>query len=372
MKFSELFINDRIKKALIDLNYDELTEIQSKAMPIIFDEDDLLGCAQTGTGKTATFMIPIINNILKEKDRFKIRALVIAPTRELAMQIHENTMSYCKYTNIRSLALFGGIKESFQKQKLNQGVDIIIATPGRLLDFIRQRIINLKMLNYFVLDEADRMLDMGFINDINDIVGAIPKQRQTMLFSATIPDSIKDLCNNILNNPKEISIASNTIVSNVEQCIYFINQTDKLYLLKDIIKQQNIDNVLVFCRTKQQAQSTANFLRGNNISSDSIHKDRTQIERQKALKDFKNKKIKALVATDIASRGIDVVELNYVINFDMPNNIDTYIHRVGRTARNKKNGVVMSFCSENEMSIHTQLIELNNISLDVKQHRYKK
>ncbi len=371
MNFNDLFINDRIKKALVDLNYNQLTKIQEGAMPLIFNDEDILGCAQTGTGKTATFMLPIINNILKEKERFKIRALILVPTRELAIQIHESTMNYCKYTNIRSLALFGGVKESFQKQKLNQGVDIVIATPGRLIDFLKQKVINFKSLNYFVLDEADRMLDMGFINDVNYINNFLPKNRQTMLFSATITPPIKELSANLLNFPKEVFVELNTPV-NIEQSIYFVSQVDKLYLLKDIIKYNKMENILVFCRTKQQAQSTSNFLRGNNISSDCIHKDRTQLERQKALKDFKNKKVKTLVATDIAARGLDIDLLESVINFDMPNDSETYIHRIGRTARNNNTGIAISFCNQNELTMYNKIEEECNIKFNILSHRYSK
>lgn len=371
MKFNDLYINDRIKKALNELNFDDLTQIQEEAMPHIFDGYDVVGCAQTGTGKTAAFTIPLINNILKEQERFKIRGLIVVPTRELAIQIHENIMSFSKFTNIRSLALFGGIKESFQKQKLNQGVDIVIATPGRLIDFIKQKSINLKQVNCIVLDEADRMLDMGFVNDINKIISSIPRNRQTLMFSATMTNQINEMCNSFQNDPIEVSVNSNTTVNSIKHDIYFIEQTDKLYLLKDIIKYNRMENVLVFCRTKQQAQSTSNFLRGNNITSDSIHKDKTQIERKKALNDFKNKNIKALVATDIASRGLDIDNLFNVINFDMPNDIETYIHRSGRTARNFKNGITTTFCNPNEIVVFERIKEECKVDFNILKHKYK-
>lgn len=361
-----------MKKALVDIGYNQLSKIQEEVMPLIFDENDVLATADTGTGKTAAFMLPIINNILKEKERFKVRALVIAPTRELALQIHESTMSYCKYTNIRSLALFGGVKESFQKQKLHQGVDIVIATPGRLIDFIKQKVINLKSLNYFVLDEADRMLDMGFRFDVEMIMKNIPMNRQTMLFSATIPNEVKELSDSILNSPAIVSVEDDLVIENISQYIYYIDQEQKLYLLKDILRRELLGSVIVFCRTKQSAQSTANFLRGNNVVSDCIHKDKTQIERQKALNDFKNNKINVLVATDILSRGIDVDDLSAVINFDMPNDVQTYVHRIGRTARNNKNGLAMSFCSSNECVVATRIENELNILINEKTHRYKR
>ncbi|MFI3329825.1 MAG: DEAD/DEAH box helicase [bacterium] len=366
MKFNELFINDRIKKALVDLNYITLTEVQEQSMPIIFEENDILVKAKTGSGKTASFMLPIINNILKEKERFVIRGLIIVPTRELAMQIHDATLSYCKYTNIRSLALIGGVKDTYHKQKINQGVDLLIATPGRLLDLINQKVLNFKSLNYLVIDEADKMLDMGFIKDIENIISVLPR-RQTLMFSATIPEQIKQLSNNILNFPEEVFLKEEDI--NVTQEYYLINQVDKLYLLKDIIRKQNMKSVLVFCRTKLAAEKTSNFLRGNNVTSDFINKDRSQIERQKALNKFKDNKIQALVATDIASRGIDVEDLSNVINFDLPNDLETYIHRIGRTARKGKNGVVTTFCSKQEVVILEKIKE--KYDLKKLSHRYK-
>ncbi len=366
MKFNDLFINDRIKKALIDLKYNVLTEVQEEAIPLIFDEEDIIVKASTGSGKTGAFMIPIINNIIKTNDRFKPQALILVPTRELALQIHENTMSYAKYTNIRSLAIIGGVKESYQKQKLNQGVDIIIATPGRLIDLLKQKVVNMKLLKYLVVDEADKLLDMGFVNDINLILKYLPN-RQTLLFSATLNDGVEELSNLILNYPKKVAIDSKEI--KVKQEIYFIDQLDKLYLLKDIIKQEKIESVLVFCRTKLAAEKTSNFLRGNNIPSDFIVKDKSQIERTKALNKLKNKEIQALVATDIASRGIDVEYLSNVINFDMPNDLETYIHRIGRTARNKRNGVATSFCSKQEIPIYDKIKKDNNFT--IVKHKYK-
>lgn len=367
MEFNDLYINDRIKKALIELEYIELTEVQNKVIPLIFDEEDLLVQAQTGSGKTGAFMIPILNNVLKEKERFKIKTLVIAPTRELAFQIHENTMKYSKFSNIRSLALIGGVKESYQKQKINQGVDVLIATPGRLIDFLKQKVISLKDVKYLVIDEADKLLDMGFINDIKQIIKYIPR-RQTLLFSATIPNNVKELSDELLINYKEVFIEKEEV--DIKQYIYFINQTDKLYLLKDIIKKNKMESVIVFCRTKLASEKTSNFLRGNNIPSDFINKDKTQVERLKTLNNFKNKKIQALVATDIASRGIDIEYLGNVINFDMPNELDTYTHRIGRTARNKGNGVATSFCNVNELTIYEEIKKENDII--ILEHRYRK
>lgn len=363
MEFDKLFINERIKKALVELNYKTLTEVQEKALPIVFDEEDLMCLSQTGSGKTAAFLLPIINNILKEKERFIIRALIVVPTRELALQIQENIQKYGKYTNVRSLAILGGVKESYQKQKINQGLDIVVATPGRLIDLLRQKILNLKHVSYFIIDELDKMLDMGFINDINIINNSLPKYKQNLMFSATINDAIKEISNDILNNPKEVIIK--TQKREVSQFVYFIKQDKKLYLLKDIIRKENFNNVVVFCKTKLAAQKTSNFLRGNNVSSDCIHKDKTQIERKEALKKLKDKQIVALVATDILSRGIDIDSLDVVINFDIPKDETTYIHRIGRTGRNNKKGIVINFCSDEEKyfydKIDVEMIELKHI-----------
>ncbi len=367
MNFNLLQINQRLKNALEDLNFQTLTNVQEQAMPLIFDSEDIIVCAQTGSGKTLTFSLPVINNILKEKDRFKIRGLIIVPTRELALQIHENIMSYCKYTNIRSLAMFGGVKESFQKQKLNQGIDILIATPGRLIDFLNQKALNLKDVNYFVIDEADKMLEMGFINDVNVINSYLPKYKQTLLFSATMPLKVKELSNDILRFPKEVHVeGGNQPITTIKQYYYNIDHDKKIYLLKDIIKYQKIESVIIFCNKKILAEKVSNFLRGNNIPSNFINKDKTQIERQKALKQFKNKEITALVATDIASRGIDVSNLHYVINFDLPDNYDTYIHRIGRTARVDNDGIAINLCCKEqnylleEIKKHNILEELDN------------
>lgn len=370
MNFNSLNINQRLKQGLEDLKFTNLTEVQEQAMPLIFDSEDVIVCAQTGSGKTLSFMLPVINNILKEKERFKIKALIIVPTRELAMQIHENTLKYCKYTNIRTLAMFGGVKESYQKQKIHQGIDILIATPGRLLDFLKQKIINLKDVNYFVIDEADKMLEMGFINDVNKINSYITKQKQTLLFSATMPDKVKELANDILRFPKEINVLGNTPVVSIKQSYYLINDDKKIYLLKDIIKYNKMESVLIFCNRKILAEKVSNFLRGNNITSNYINKDKTQIERQKALKEFKNKDIVALVATDIASRGIDIDNLYYIINFDLPNNYDTYIHRIGRTARAKANGEAITLCSNEQLYLLDEIKTHNNIK-ELPNDKYK-
>ncbi len=372
MKFENLNISTRIKKALSDMNYETLSPIQEQAMPAVFDENDVLGCAQTGTGKTCAFMLPIINKILTTTPRFKIRALILAPTRELAIQIHESTVKYCKYTNIRSIAIFGGVKEGYQKQKLNQGVDILIATPGRLIDFINQKVISLKQIEFFVLDEADRMLDMGFIKDINRIIEYIPKNRQTLLFSATMPNSIKDLCSKLLNDPVEVTVAPpSTTVEKIKQSIYYVDKVNKLNLLKDIILEQNMFSVLVFSRTKHGADKIAKFLQKEKILVDAIHGDKSQNARQKALKDFKCNKIQVLVATDIAARGIDIDFLSNVINYDIPETSETYVHRIGRTARAGREGEATSFSSYEEIALVKQIEKDCNVILEEIKHKYK-
>ncbi len=372
MKFEQLEISTRIKKALSDIEYNELSPIQEQAIPQILDKHDILGCAQTGTGKTAAFMLPIIHNIITSGTRFKIRALILTPTRELAIQIHENTMKYSKYTNIRSLAIFGGVKEGHQKQKLSQGIDILIATPGRLLDFMNQRVISLSNIDYLVLDEADRMLDMGFVKDVNRIIESVPKKRQTLLFSATMPESIKELCDKILVNPISISVTPpSTTVDKIKQTVYMVEKANKLALLADIIKKENMFSVLVFSRTKYGADKIAKGLKSNNISVDVIHGNKSQNSRQNALKAFKSNKIQVLVATDIAARGIDIDYLSNVINYDLPETPETYVHRIGRTARAGREGSATSFCSSEEFGLLTSIKKECKIDIMEVSHKYE-
>lgn len=371
MKFEEFNLSKKIKKALEDIDYKEPSPIQEQAIPALLEGRDVLGCAQTGTGKTCAFMVPILNHLLTTDKTYKIRALILTPTRELAIQIYESTVKYAKYTNIKSLAIFGGVKEGMQKQKLSQGVDVLIATPGRLLDFINQKVVDIRGLEFFVLDEADRMLDMGFVKDVNKILNLIPKKRQTLLFSATMPNDIKDICNRILTNPIEITVTPpSTTVERIKQSVYLVDKVNKLDLLKDIIKEQNMFSVLVFSRTKHGADKISGFLAKENITVAAIHGNKSQNARQKALNDFKKNKIQVLVATDIAARGIDIDYLSNVINFDAPDVSETYVHRIGRTARAGREGCATSFICFDELDMLKEIKRDCNVELEEIKHKY--
>lgn len=371
MKFEELNLSKKVKKALEDINYETPSPIQEQAIPALLEGRDVLGCAQTGTGKTCAFMVPIVNKILTENPTYKTRALILAPTRELAIQIYENTVKYAKYTNIKSAVIFGGVKEGAQKEKLKKGVDILIATPGRLLDFINQRVVDLRKIDFFVLDEADTMLDMGFVRDVNKIIDNIPKQRQTMLFSATLPDSIVELCNKLLTDPLRITITPpSTTVEKIKQSVYLVDKANKLSLLKDIIKEQNMFSVLVFSRTKHGADKINNYLLKEKIKSAAIHGNKSQNARQKALTDFKKNTIQVLVATDIAARGIDIDYLSNVVNFDAPDVSETYVHRIGRTARAGREGEATSFICIDEVDMLKQIERDCKVKIEEIKHKY--
>ncbi|MBT8234150.1 MAG: DEAD/DEAH box helicase [Saprospiraceae bacterium] len=354
MKFEDLKIIEPIMKALQHKGYSQPTPIQAKAIPHILNRKDVLGCAQTGTGKTAAFAIPIIqliHNIEKNADKPVLRSLIVTPTRELAIQIDENIQAYSKNTNIKHAVIFGGVKQGQQVSQLKKGVHILVATPGRLLDLIQQGFISLNHIKIFVLDEADRMLDMGFINDIRKLLKLLPEQRQSLFFSATMPKNIIDLSSTILKNPVKVEVAAiSSTAETITQYLYYTNRTDKNKLLLHIINKHQIDQVLIFVRTKHGADRIFRFLQKNNIKSASIHGDRAQNQRQKALSDFKAKNITALVATDIAARGIDIEKLTYTINLDVPNLPETYVHRIGRAGRAGEDGVAISICEPEENS----------------------
>jgi len=351
--FKELHLIAPILKALEAEGYTEPTPIQEQSIPHILRGKDLLGCAQTGTGKTAAFAIPILQNLMlqQKEDAYNhnIKALILTPTRELAIQIDESFESYGKYTGIRHAVIFGGVSQAMQTNQLRNGVDILIATPGRLLDLIGQKFVNLNHLRMFVLDEADRMLDMGFIHDVRKIIALIPEKRQTLFFSATMPPEITRLSTSILTNPVRVEVAAvSSTAENVDQHIYLVEKNDKRQLLIHLLKNGTIQNALVFTRTKYGADKIAKELFRANIKADSIHGNKTQNARQKALNNFKEGKIRVLVATDIAARGIDVEELSHVINFELPNIPETYVHRIGRTGRAGNSGSALSFCDMEE------------------------
>ena len=353
MTFKDLPLIPALLNAVADRNYTEPTPIQAKTIPLILQRKDVLGVAQTGTGKTAAFSIPTIQLIQRIEGRNTgkptLRALIVTPTRELAIQIEENITAYSKYTNVKHTVIFGGVKQHKQVEELRKGVHILVATPGRLLDLVGQGIISLATVKMFILDEADRMLDMGFINDIKKLLKILPKERQSLFFSATMPNDIVNLSRKILKNPVKVEVTPpSSTAETIQQYLYYTNRTDKKKLLLHILKNRNIDQVLLFSRTKHGADRIARDLHRKKISSAAIHGNKAQNQRQRALKKFKAGDIRVLVATDIAARGIDIKELKYVINYDIPNVAETYVHRIGRSGRAGEDGVAISICEPEE------------------------
>jgi ATP-dependent RNA helicase RhlE len=347
LTFNDLNIIEPIKIALAKNGYITPTPIQKDSIPILIDNHDLLGIAQTGTGKTASFAIPILQHLFLSQENPKprmTRALVLAPTRELAIQIADNCKIYGENLSLRQTTIFGGVGENPQIKMMSKGVDLIIATPGRLLDLMDQGHINLSGVTHLVLDEADRMLDMGFVKDIKKIIAKIPKKRQTMLFSATMPDSIREFAHNILNNPKTVTVTPKVVtVEKITQTLYHVDKQDKRALLVNLLKDEKLDKIIVFSRTKHGANRIAQALEHAGISSLAIHGNKSQSARQKALEAFKNHEIRVLVATDIAARGIDVDNISHVINYDLPSEPESYVHRIGRTARAGAGGIAFAF-----------------------------
>ncbi|MCB0687986.1 MAG: DEAD/DEAH box helicase [Saprospiraceae bacterium] len=354
MNFKQLGIIDPILNALEQEGYKNPTPIQEQAIPVLLKNRDLLACAQTGTGKTAAFAIPIIQQIFLDKKKSNIngiKALVVTPTRELAIQIGESFRNYGKFTRLRHAVIFGGVKQGNQTRALQNGVDILVATPGRLLDLMSQGLVSLKNIKYFVLDEADQMLDMGFIHDIRKLLVQLPEKRQSLFFSATMPPPIVALSQKILGNPERVTIKpQQTTAERIDQSIYFVNKQGKSKLLLHLLKTEPIESVLVFSRTKYGADKIARVLNRAGINAGAIHGNKSQEARQKVLGSFRDGDTKVLVATDIASRGIDLDELSHVINYDMPNVPETYVHRIGRTGRANASGVAFSFCDQEERS----------------------
>jgi ATP-dependent RNA helicase RhlE len=369
MLFEDLSLSKSIQKAVFEEGYVAATPIQEQAIPIILSGKDLIGCAQTGTGKTGAFAIPIIHQLHRivgsSKKTKQIRALVVTPTRELAVQIGQSFDTYGKYTNLTQLTIFGGVSQVPQVDALKKGIDILIATPGRLLDLHKQGFIDLDQLHALVLDEADQMLDMGFVNDVKKIVKLTPKNRQTLLFSATMPIAIRELAEMFLNDPATVTVSPvSSTAENVTQRVYFVEKTEKRNLLYHLIKNENLTDVLVFSRTKHGADNVVKALRKNNIQAEAIHGDKSQNARQRVLDAFKKKEVGVLVATDIAARGIDIDQLPFVINFDLPNIPETYVHRIGRTGRAGNGGIAISFCSQDEHPYWKDITKL--IKVEVK------
>lgn len=353
MTFEQLELIEPIQKALQQEGYTIPTPIQAEAIPYVLDGYDLLGCAQTGTGKTAAFSIPIIQNLYNERQNGKVRgikALILTPTRELAIQIGESFTAYGKYAGIKHTVIFGGVGQKPQTDALQRGVDVLIATPGRLLDLINQGFISLKYLDYFVLDEADRMLDMGFIHDIKRILPLLPKKRQSLFFSATMPPEIERLAGTILHDPQKVEVTpASSTVEKIDQSVYFVEKAEKVSLLTHLLKDSSLESVLVFTRTKHGADKVARVLAKANIGAEAIHGNKSQTARQRALTNFKDHTTRVLIATDIAARGIDVDHLSHVINYELPNVPETYVHRIGRTGRAGRSGVAYSFCDAEEV-----------------------
>ncbi len=353
MTFEQLEIIEPIQKALKAEGYVQPTPIQEQSIPILLKNKDLLGCAQTGTGKTAAFAIPILQqlykNPVKARRTGEVAALIVTPTRELAIQIAESFDAYGKYTGIKNTVIFGGVKQGAQTMALKRGVEVLIATPGRLLDLISQGYISLGKLQYFVLDEADRMLDMGFIHDVKKIIAKLPTRRQSLFFSATMAPPIIELSQKILGNPEKVTIQpEQTTAEKVQQAIYFVDKKNKIQLLNHLLENGINDSVLVFSRTKHGANKIVKMLDRTGVKASAIHGNKSQNARQQALSDFKNNKLKVLVATDIAARGIDIDELSFVVNYDLPNVPETYVHRIGRTGRAGASGLAVSFCDAEE------------------------
>ena len=377
MTFEKLNLIQPLQTALSNEGYTIPTPIQAQAIPVILEGKDLLGCAQTGTGKTAAFALPVLQLLNAEKESFKtkrkIKSLILTPTRELALQISESFKTYGMHTGLKNTVIFGGVSQREQTEKLRRGVDILIATPGRLLDLINQKFVNLHHIKLFVLDEADRMLDMGFINDVKKIIEKLPAKRQTLFFSATMPSEIIKLANTILTDPVKIEVSpEQKTVEAVNQAVYFVTKSDKKKLLLHILKNENIDSALVFTRTKRGADVITKVLNDNKIYADSIHGNKSQLARQRALNNFKMNKTKVLVATDIAARGIDIEKLSHVFNYDIPEFAEAYIHRIGRTARAGMGGTAVSFCDPEELSYLSSINRLIKKPISViEEHPFK-
>ncbi len=377
MTFEQLGIIAPILKAIKTEGYTTPTPIQEQAIPVALEGKDILGCAQTGTGKTAAFAIPILQTLSKELPNAKgykhTRALILTPTRELAVQIDESFTSYGKHTGLKHEVIYGGVPQQQQVLSIRNGVDILIATPGRLLDLMNQGYVHVDYLETFVLDEADRMLDMGFINDVKKVIRELPRQKQTLFFSATMPPQILSLANSLLQQPVKIEVTPvSSTVEVIDQLMYMVDKRNKQPLLEHLIREKNITRSLVFVRTKHGADRIARALNNAGIKADAIHGDKTQQARQRALLNFKADKLKVLVATDIAARGIDIDNLTHVINFDLPNVPETYVHRIGRTGRAGASGIALSFCDGEERAFLRDINRLTAQTIPVEeQHPYK-
>ena len=360
MKFSQLGLIDPILKALDEQGYQSPTPIQRQAIPPALAGRDVLGCAQTGTGKTCAFAAPILQRLNgRNGNPRRIRALVLTPTRELALQIQECFVAYGKYLSLRSAVIFGGVGQQPQVDRLKKGIDILVATPGRLLDLHSQKLLDLSQVEIFVLDEADRMLDMGFIHDVRRVLKVLPEHKQTLFFSATMPPEVMDLVNGLLHDYARVAVDPiSSPVEVIQQALYYVDKSNKTKLLAHLIQEKGMDSVLVFSRTKHGANRIAQDLVKRGIPAAAIHGNKSQTARQQALADFKAGRVTALVATDIAARGIDIDELKWVVNYDLPEVPETYVHRIGRTGRAGRDGTALSFCRADEKDYLKQIEKL--------------
>ena len=370
MTFRELHISEPILKALANKNYEKPTPIQEQAIPVALGGRDLLGIAQTGTGKTAAFAIPIIQQLDQPQakgHRREIGALILTPTRELAIQIDECFTDYAKYTGLRNAVIFGGVNQRPQVEQLKRGTDILVATPGRLLDLINQKYISLDQIRHFVLDEADRMLDMGFIHDIKRLLPLLPKQKQTLFFSATMPPAIDQLSRTILQKPVKVEVAPvSSVVDAIEQHLYFVEKPQKSELLVSLLEKEHNKSVLIFSRTKHGADKIARILIKKGVGCEAIHGNKSQGARQRALTNFKSGATKVIVATDIAARGIDIANLEVVINYDLQDVAETYVHRIGRTGRAGNRGTALTFCAQEERLMLRDIQKLTGKTLNTR------
>jgi len=368
-RFENLNLKAPFLKALSEEGYTIPTPIQNETIPLALQGSDILGMAQTGTGKTAAFALPILQklNAMQAPDKFREpRAVILAPTRELAIQINDSLRKYGKYVGLKHTVIFGGVKQGPQVKLLSKGVDIIVATPGRLLDLINQGFCTLNKIQFFVLDEADRMLDMGFIRDVQKIVKILPAKRQTLFFSATMPDSVVKLADTILNSPKKVKVKSTlTPVERISQSVIVIEPQDKVLQLITLLKDKVFESVIVFTKTKHKANRINQKMKAVGIATEAIHSNKSQAARQKALNAFKDGDIKILIATDIAARGIDVEAVSHIVNFDMPSTPEDYVHRIGRTARAGASGIAISFCEPSERLKLFRIEKLINLKLEV-------
>lgn len=367
--FSQLPLLDALQKSIAESGYTNPTPIQSQSIPYLLEKRDLLGCAQTGTGKTAAFALPILQNLSTNPRRAnprQTRALILTPTRELAIQIHDSFKTYGKYLRLKYAVIFGGVGYGPQVQAVSQGVDVLIATPGRLMDLISQKQLRLNELEIFVLDEADRMLDMGFINDIRKIIALLPPQRQNLFFSATMPQDIQQLSKSLLTDPVRVEVTPvSSTAEKINQSIYYVDKSKKRDLLRHVLQDKTLNKVIVFTRTKHGANRVVEVLVKNQIRSAAIHGNKSQSARQRALEDFREGAIRVLVATDIAARGIDIDDISHVINFELPNVSESYVHRIGRTARAGASGSAISFCDQEEKAYVRDIEKLIGKSIPV-------